>query len=157
MLSKLSLFINRKFLHMKIEQLQEQDYKNILTLWEKSVKASHTFLKEKDFSTLKLSVASNLKKINLYGIKQNHKLCAFMGTSQNQIEALFVEPTCFGQGLGKQLVTYAINKLNLKKVCVNEQNKKAYDFYTKIGFKFIKRDECDFLNLPYPILHLYIT
>ncbi|MDR1418364.1 MAG: GNAT family N-acetyltransferase [Endomicrobium sp.] len=139
---------------MKIEQLQEQDHKSILSLWKKSVKASHSFLKEKDFRTIEISAASSLKKINLYGIKQNYKLCAFMGTSYNQIEALFVDPNYFGQGLGKQLVNYAINELDLKKVCVNEQNKKAYNFYTEIGFKFVKRDALDYLNLPYPILHL---
>jgi putative acetyltransferase len=139
---------------MKIEQLQEQDHKSILNLWEKSVKASHEFLKEKDFSIIKTSVALGLKEINLYGIKQNCKLCAFIGTSYKQIEALFVDPNFFGQGLGKQLVNYAINELALRKVCVNEQNKKAYDFYTKIGFKLVKRDGFDFLALPYPILHL---
>ncbi|MDR2616501.1 MAG: GNAT family N-acetyltransferase [Endomicrobium sp.] len=139
---------------MKIEQLKKQDYESVLILWEKSVKVSHTFLKEQDFNIIKNAVMLSFKNISLYGIKRNCKLCGFVGTSHNQIEALFVDPSYFGQGLGKKLVAYAIKELNLKKVCVNEQNKKAYTFYGKMGFKFVSRDEFDFLNLHYPILHL---
>ncbi|MDR1522796.1 MAG: GNAT family N-acetyltransferase [Endomicrobium sp.] len=139
---------------MEIIQLKEYDYTSVLDLWEKSVECSHEFLKEQDFNVIKESVEIIFKKIRLYGIKQDYNLCAFMGTSHNQIEALFVDPTYFGQGLGRRLVNYAINELNLRKVCVNEQNKKACNFYDKMGFKFVSRDKLDFLNLPYPVLHL---
>jgi putative acetyltransferase len=139
---------------MKIEQLKRQDYESVLILWERSVKVSHTFLKEQDFNIIKNAVISNFKNISLYGIKRNYKLCGFVGTSYDQIEALFIDPVYFGQGLGRKLVAYAIKELNLKKVCVNEQNKKACTFFNKMGFKFVSRDKFDFLNLPYPILHL---
>jgi putative acetyltransferase len=139
---------------MEIEQLKECDYKSILTLWERSVKVTYDFLKEQDFYVIKDAIELIFLKIKLYGIKRNCKLCGFVGTSDDQIEALFIDPIYFGQGLGRKLVNYAINELNLKKICVNEQNKKACTFCNKIGFKFVSRDKVDFLKLSYQILHL---
>jgi putative acetyltransferase len=141
---------------MEIELLKECEHKSILTLWERSVKASHDFLKKEDFYIIKNAVELIFKKIKLYGIKYNCNICGFIGTSDEQIEALFIDPAYFGQGLGRKLVNYAINELNLKKVCVNEQNKKVFNFYNKIGFKFKSKDKKDFLNLPYPVLHLQL-
>jgi putative acetyltransferase len=38
---------------MQIEVLDKSDYEDIMILWEKSVKATHSFLKEKDFELIK--------------------------------------------------------------------------------------------------------
>ncbi|MDR3256657.1 MAG: GNAT family N-acetyltransferase [Endomicrobium sp.] len=142
---------------MNIENLSQKDYENIIILWEKSVRITHTFLKESDIETIKNAVYTTLIKIALFGIKGSDELCGFMGASFDEIEALFVNPKYFSQGIGKNLMLYAIKELHLKKVCVNEQNKNAFNFYRKFGFKIIKKDTIDPLGLPYPILHLELT
>ncbi|MDR2427488.1 MAG: GNAT family N-acetyltransferase [Endomicrobium sp.] len=140
---------------MKIELLSKADYKDVMIVWEKSVKATHFFIKEKDFELIKSTLYRILPNMKIFGIKKAGTILGFMGVSDNEIESLFIDPEYFGKGLGKNLIIYAIKDLNLKKVSGNEQNQKAFSFYKKLGFKIVKRDEFDSFSLPYPILHLF--
>ncbi|MDR1104697.1 MAG: GNAT family N-acetyltransferase [Endomicrobium sp.] len=139
---------------MKIELLGKADYKDVMIVWEKSVKATHFFIQAKDYELIKSTLYRILPNMKVFGIKKDGKLLGFMGVSENEIESLFVDPEYFGKEIGKNLIVYAIGDLNLKKVSVNEQNQKAFSFYKNFGFKIVKRDEFDSFNLPYPILRL---
>jgi putative acetyltransferase len=79
-----------------------------------------------------------------------------MGTSENNIEMLFVHPEEMGKGIGKFLVNYAVNELKIKKVDVNEQNKQARKFYEKMGFCVVNHSALDNEGFPYPILHMIL-
>lgn len=61
-----------------------------------------------------------------------------------------------GTGIGKKLVTYAINHLQVTKVDVNEQNIQAVGFYKYIGFNVYKRSDLDGEGKEYPILHMQL-
>jgi putative acetyltransferase len=139
---------------MKIELLGKADYKDVMIVWEKSVKATHFFIQAKDYELIKSTLYRILPNMKVFGIKKDGKLLGFMGVFENEIESLFVDPEYFGKEIGKNLIVYAIGDLNLKKVSVNEQNQKAFSFYKNFGFKIVKRDEFDSFNLPYPILRL---
>jgi putative acetyltransferase len=115
---------------MKIDLLKKSDYADIMIL---------SFLKEKGFEVIETKLYNVLSKMKNFGIRENRKLLGFMGVSKHEIEALFVSPKYFGKGVGRSLMLYAIKDLNLKKVSVNEQNQKAFDFYKKFGFKSISK------------------
>ncbi|HGS9108535.1 TPA: GNAT family N-acetyltransferase [Clostridioides difficile] len=70
------------------------------------------------------------------------------------MEMLFIEDKYRGNGIGKKLIKYAIDKYNVKYVDVNEQNKKAVGFYIHLGFKVFDRSEIDGQGNPFPILHM---
>ena len=67
---------------------------------------------------------------------------------------LFVDPAFRGMGLGRHLVEYAIDRLHVTRVDVNEQNEQAAGFYARLGFRYVSRSETDGSGKPYPILHL---
>ncbi|MCM1178376.1 MAG: GNAT family N-acetyltransferase [Clostridium sp.] len=67
---------------------------------------------------------------------------------------LFVAPECHGRGIGKSLLLFAIEHLNVNRVNVNEQNTKAMEFYSHMGFKLEGRSPLDSEGRTYPILHL---
>lgn len=67
---------------------------------------------------------------------------------------LFLDPKYFGQGLGRKLLNYAVQKLQANKVDANEQNVKARKFYQKFGFKTIGRTEKDEQGKNYPLLKM---
>ena len=48
---------------------------------------------------------------------------------------LFIHPQSRGKQIGKTLLTFSIEKMNVKKVDVNEQNDQAVGFYKKCGFE----------------------
>ena len=70
---------------------------------------------------------------------------------------LFVSPVHFGEGIGKRLVSIAIQEHGATLVDVNEQNPKAAGFYEHLGFKTFRRDAVDDQGNPFPILRMSLT
>ena len=77
-----------------------------------------------------------------------------MGIDSSRIEVLFVLPGNYGNGIGKELVAYAIENYNVKYVDVNEQNPAAVGFYKHLGFATFERTELDEQGNPFPILKM---
>ena len=67
---------------------------------------------------------------------------------------LFIHNDYRKKGIGKKLVMYAIKKLQVYKVDVNEQNIQAVGFYQHMGFSVITRSDLDAEGKAYPILHM---
>ncbi|NMS90710.1 acetyltransferase [Clostridioides difficile] len=139
----------------EMEQINSNESKEMLQVWESSVRATHDFLTEKDIKSLMPLVEMGFKEVeNIVIVKENDMIKAFMGIEKNKIEMLFIKDEYRGRGIGKQLITYAIDKYNVKYVDVNEQNKKAVGFYIHLGFKEFDRSKIDGQGNPFPILHM---
>lgn len=135
-------------------KLTESDYPQIIELWEASVRASHHFLKPQEIGFYKpLVLKYALPENTLYGIKAP-QLQGFIGIKGAKIEMLFIHPGYFNQGLGSELLQFALAQHNCTLVDVNEENPLAYEFYRKYGFRILSRDELDDNGKPHPILHL---
>lgn len=129
---------------------------DVLTvLWEASVCATHHFLNEDDIQKLTPLVKMGLFDIEtLIVANDNHTPIAFMGIEKNKIEMLFVSPTHFGKGIGRELIELGIAQYDVRYVDVNEQNPQATGFYRHIGFEVFERTELDEQGNPFPILKM---
>lgn len=109
----------------------EQDYDELIQLWEKSVRSTHHFLTEESIQFYKPLIRNHyLPAVELSIIRNSHgKIAAFMGLSDELIEMLFVHPDEQGKGYGKRLIEYAIRQKQIDKVDVNEDNDQALRFY----------------------------
>ncbi|MDR0336795.1 MAG: GNAT family N-acetyltransferase [Planctomycetaceae bacterium] len=142
----------------KISTVSKKEYDQIIEIWELSVKATHDFLLKEDFDYYRQMIKNKyLDNLQLYAVR-NHvdKILGFMGVSENKIEMLFVHPKEMRKGIGNSLLDYAVNKLNIKKVDVNEQNKDALQFYNKRGFAVYERTTKDNEGKNYPILKMQL-
>jgi len=138
---------------------QKNEYSNLLEVWESSVKATHHFLRPGDIEVFKRIIKEEevFGHVNLICARDSNKtILGFLGTSDNNIEMLFISPNSIGQGIGKLLLRHAIDQLKITKVDVNEQNHQALKFYEHFGFKTIARSEIDGTGRPYPILHMQL-
>ena len=144
---------------MKILRPTPQDYDELLTVWEASVRSTHHFLTEENIQFYKSLVRNQyFQAVELYIIRNREgKIAAFMGLSDELIEMLFVHPDEQGKGYGKTLLEFAVNERGFRKVDVNEQNEQAFRFYRNRGFEVISRDETDAQGKPFPILHMQLT
>ncbi|ANN62949.1 GNAT family N-acetyltransferase [Brachyspira hyodysenteriae] len=145
---------------MTIYETKNRDYEiidKLYILWEKSVRATHLFLKEDDIINISKYVKKyliDIKHLIIAEIEDN--IVGFMGTENKKLEMLFLDPEAIGNGIGKELIKYAIENYDIKEVSVNEQNTNAYNFYKHMGFKDYKRDEYDDLGNNFPIIHMRI-
>ena len=127
----------------------------LISLWEESVIASHHFLNKQDIEKLIPFVRIGINSIDKLIVKYEVDTpTAFMGIEGNKIEMLFVSSNYFRNGIGKELMNYAINNLNIKFVDVNEQNPNAFEFYEYMGFRTFERSELDDQGNPFPILKM---
>ena len=124
-------------------------------LWEASVRASHDFLPETDLQLIRPLLQSHyFAQVELTCAVQNGRIVGFLGCAADKVEMLFVDPACFGQGIGQRLMRHAIDQLGARLVDVNEQNPNALRFYQKMGFVVQHRSPLDGGGRPFPILHL---
>lgn len=137
-----------------IRKVEILDYPRLMEIWEDSVLNTHDFLKMEDFLFYKKMLPTYFPHVNLFGYERNGVLIGFMGVAEDNLEMLFVENKHRGTGVGKKLVSYAIENFHVNKVDVNEQNSQAVGFYKHLGFKMYRKSELDAEGKEYPILHM---
>ena len=123
-------------------------------LWESSVRATHLFLSEDEINNIKQYVPEALNNVSNLIIVKNEKPIGFMGINGQRLEMLFVSNEYRGQGIGKSLLQYGIEKYSINSLTVNEQNPLAVGFYEHMGFEVYKRTELDEQGNPYPLLYM---
>lgn len=151
-------------------------------VWERSVRATHTFLTEDGITELRPVVPEALRGVEHLSVAfdggdepsvdglskgisetsaalaDGNVLCdtaipvGFMGVDGDRLEMLFLDLSARGHGLGRRLLTHAIEKLGVVELTVNEQNPAARGFYEHMGFRVVSRSPVDDAGRPYPLL-----
>lgn len=139
---------------VKIQVANSSQYDVLIAIWESSVRATHDFLPKSEIERLKPLIKNQyMPNVNLLvAVNDQHIPLGFIGTYENRIEMLFIDGSKREQGIGKQLLEYALNTLQIDEVDVNEQNPQAIGFYQSMGFSIVGRSETDWEGNPYPIL-----
>ena len=142
--------------HSAIYTPTVSDYAQLTQIWESSIRATHDFLPDSYIEFLKVQVQAHyLDALMLICTKDSRqRITGFAGVAAGKVEMLYIGAQHRGQGLGRQLLRYAIEHMNADELDVNEQNPQAQGFYFKQGFEVIGRSEQDGLGQPYPVLHL---
>jgi putative acetyltransferase len=142
--------------HSVIHTPKSSDYPELVRIWEASVRATHDFLPDSYIVLLKdLVLTRYLDAVMLICTKDaRQRITGFAGVAAGKVEMLFIDPQYRGQGLGRQLLRYAVECMNADELEVNEQNPQALGFYLKQGFEVIGRTEHDGLGKPYPLLRM---
>lgn len=115
----------------KIDRINKIEYQEVVDVWESSVRATHHFLKEEDIEYFKpLILNKYLDAVLLRCIRNDeNRIIGFLGVAEQNLEMLFIDPKYRGKGVGKSLLIYSVENLNVTKVDVNEQNTQAIEFY----------------------------
>ena len=143
---------------MNIRRSRVEDREQLLALWERSVRASHHFLRESEVAMLRPLVAQELagEGVDWWVLESaDGAPIGFLGYSPGAIEALFLDPDHVGMGGGTLLVAHAQQLAgSALTVDVNEQNESARRFYEALGFAVTGRSETDAGGRPFPLLHM---
>lgn len=148
---------------MQTDKLEISPYtdflrQQILVVWEKSVLDTHNFLTPTDFKKIKEQVTNiNFNDFEVFCLTKENLVLGFIGVADKKVEMLFLDPNFFGQGLGFQLLNFAVKELKANSVDVNEQNPKAVKFYRKFGFETFERTDKDDQGRNYPLLRMKLV
>lgn len=128
-------------------------------LWERSVRATHTFLSEEDIAFYSPLVRRALEtELAVLVVCDAEKVLGFMALERTsrpvKIEALFIDPAEFRKGLGTRLVRHVLELYGPVLLDVNEQNPGALVFYASLGFRETGRSPRDGAGKPFPLIHM---
>lgn len=144
---------------MKITELKRRDsvrLEALLTLWERSVRATHLFLSDAEIKSIRAYVPQALAGVAHLIVAEDADgtPVGFMGVQDSVLEMLFVEPAMRGCGVGRALLQSGIASYGVRRLAVNEQNPQAKGFYEHMGFRVCGRSELDEQGKPYPVLYM---
>ncbi len=139
---------------MEIRRARENDYSSILSLWERSVIATHHFLKAEDLQDIKKEIPLYLPVLDVRLWYSEDSFIGFSATNHHHLEMLFLDPDKTRKGFGTAILTRLIRDFGVTSVDVNKDNENAKRFYLKHGFSIFGEDLTDSAGRPYPILHL---
>lgn len=127
----------------------------IIKIWQRSVDATHDFLTAHDRQEIEKEVVAFFSQTPVWvaADQEDHPL-GFMFLHDGHLEALFVDASARGLGVGKALLLHALALHPDLSVDVNEQNQQAIEFYQHMGFQVSGRSGLDNQGRPYPLLHL---
>ena len=123
-----------------IRKLNEADIDKVMDIWMKSTIKAHGFISKEywqnNYNTVKevyIPMSETFVYKDVQGIK------GFISVINNEfIGALFVDIDFQGNGIGKQLIDYAVSKYGKLQLAVYKENKKSVEFYINRGFKIIE-------------------
>ncbi|WP_426452919.1 GNAT family N-acetyltransferase [Paenibacillus sp. S-38] len=136
---------------------QEKFHDQLVDIWYRAVRQTHTFLTEVDLEFYHGIVRGGaLREVEIWLALWDHQTpTGFIGLDGTKIEMLFIDPAYHGQGMGSRLIRHveSMHGGSLQ-VDVNEQNDGACAFYKRYGFVQRGRSELDGAGRPFPLLHM---
>jgi len=131
------------------------DATRVLEIWRSAVDATHHFLRPEDRLAIELEVAAFLPSVPLeLAVNEADEAIGFMLINEQHMEALFIDASHHGAGVGRRLVEEALRRHPNLTIDVNEQNTQAIGFYERMGFEHCGRSALDGQGRPYPLIHL---
>jgi len=139
-----------------LRSAESRDHARMFDIWRSAVEATHDFLSETDAREIALLVKEQyIPNADLWvTIDANDVATAFVGVTDNVVDALFVHNDYRGRGIGGQIIKYMQARFEGLKLDVNEGNPSARAFYEKHGFAMTGRSETDDQGRPYPLIHM---
>ncbi|WP_410739112.1 acetyltransferase [Citrobacter freundii] len=138
-----------------IRRSRKDEGDKLISIWCRSVDATHRFLSAEYRIELEELVSSFLPEAPLWvAVTEQDEPVAFMLLIDQHMDALFVDPDVRGSGVGKLLIEHALSMVSTLTTNVNEQNEQAVGFYKKMGFTVTGRTEVDDLGRAHPLLNL---
>ena len=123
-------------MEISIRPLQEADLDTVVDLWLKSSIKAHSFI-EASFWEGQVNAMREvyIPSADTWVADYEGMLVGFVSLNEEMLAALFVHPFFQGNGIGKQLLQFAMEQSDSLVLSVYKENKRAMDFYRKQGLR----------------------
>lgn len=140
-------------MEISIRPLQEADLETVVDLWLKSSIKAHSFI-EASFWEGQVNAMREvyIPSADTWVADYEGMLVGFVSLNEEMLAALFVHPFFQGNGIGKQLLQFAMEQSDSLVLSVYKENKRAMDFYRKQGFEAIQEQVDKHTGMPEVIM-----
>ncbi|CAN7731040.1 acetyltransferase [Rhizobium sp. LjRoot98] len=139
-----------------LRPVTSKDLARNFEIWRSAVLATHYFLSERDFQDIGIVVEKSYLPTAalVVAVDDEDVPHGFMGTTEDNVDALFIHADSRGKGVGRLLLKNFLAARDEATVDVNEQNCSGRKFYEKVGFQVTGRSDVDDTGRPYPLMHM---
>ena len=142
-------------LTISLRASRNDDGARIVQIWRDAVDATHDFLSSEDRAKIEAEVKGFLPSAPLtLAVDADDRPLGFMLVDGTHMEALFIDPSVRGKGVGRTLVNHALEQSHALTTDVNEQNGQAVGFYEHMGFVATGRSDLEGQGRAYPLIYL---
>ncbi|SCI43451.1 N-acetyltransferase [Romboutsia sp. 1001713B170207_170306_H8] len=125
-----------------IRNMENKDIDKIMDIWIKSTIKAHDFISKEYWEGNYNTVKNEYIPISeTFVYEDQGDIKGFISVIDKAfIGSLFVDIDAQGNGIGKSLINYIVNKYKKLNLSVYKDNKKSVEFYINRGFKIIKEE-----------------
>lgn len=121
---------------MRIRKNNKEDIYKLVNLWYEVSLEAHNFIDKEYWKTAKVDMKEKyIPNSETYILENNNELYGFISMIENYLAAIFVDDKFQSQGFGKKLLDYVKKDRDYIELKVFKKNNRAYNFYSKNGFK----------------------
>lgn len=119
-----------------IRQYKVSDLEDVLNSWEVATRLAHPFMVDEFISQERINVAEiYMPNTDTWIAELGGEVKGFIALMGNEVGAIFLQPNCHGQGIGKALMDKAQEIHGNLEVEVFKVNNIGRNFYSKYGFE----------------------
>lgn len=119
-----------------IRQYKVSDLEDVLSSWEAATRLAHPFMTDEFIAQERTNVAEiYLPNTDTWVAELEGEVKGFIALMGNEVGAIFLQPNCHGQGIGKALMDKAQEIHGNLEVEVFKVNNIGCSFYSKYGFE----------------------
>ncbi len=119
-----------------IRQYEVSDLEGVLDSWEVATRLVHPFMTDEFIAQERKNVAEiYMPNTDTWVAELEGEIKGFIALMGNEVGAIFLQPNCHGQGIGKALMDKAQKIHGNLEVEVFKVNSIGRSFYSKYGFE----------------------
>jgi len=120
----------------QIRQYKVSDLESVLNSWEVATRLAHPFMTDEFIAQERTNVAEKyMPNTDTWVAELEGEVKGFIALMGNEVGAIFLQPSCHGQGIGKALMDKAQEIHGDLEVEVFKVNNIGRNFYSKYGFE----------------------
>ena len=124
---------------MQIRQYEETDLDEVLNSWEAATRLAHNFMTDEFLAQERKNVAEiHLPNTDTWVAELDGRVKGFIALMGNEVGAIFLQPDCHGEGVGKAPMDKAQELHGDLEVEVFKENAIGRNFYSKYGFEYLE-------------------
>lgn len=122
----------------------EDDLKKLSRIWLDASLLAHPFIGEQRLLEQRALIEDRyLPNAETWVACMGGQACGFISLLQNFVGGIFVSPDRQGLGIGRQLISHALDLKGELELEVYTDNRQAMSFYTRLGFQELSRRRLD--------------